>query len=111
LTRELGVARTDVDAGYEWVGMHSRSLVAEAIPKRSAGGPWYLGLFPASSNCGVVRASPADSADFRELGAITYRQFFRLREERLWLYRYGPGCARAGISSAFRLPPSAGTTA
>jgi hypothetical protein len=56
-----------------------------------------MDMFPRAGNCGLLAASPQTGPDFIPLGQVAYRQFLGLSTQHLYVYRYVPGCAAAGL--------------
>ena len=69
-----GVPATDVDAGLEWRGYHSREGMVPA-------GSW---VFPGSRSCYVVSANPLPGKKL--LRTVDYRTFVLFGHAQLWVY-------------------------
>ena len=82
-----GVAATDIDAGFEWVGYHASepaswsSVHADALP-------CYMRMFEHSRECYVVSASPLDGL---VLDSTTqYRTYALVGSSKLFVYQVSP---------------------
>jgi hypothetical protein len=89
---ELGVSPEQVDAGYEWVGNHQRSLpVATKIPStQTAYDPWWPGRLA----CGIVSSDKEGASGGALVGTLGYSLFLIAGpQEVLYLYRVtSPDC-------------------
>ena len=82
-----GVAPTDINAGFEWLGYHATTGVrwGQAHPEATGG---FMPAFPESRECYVVAgaALPGRTPE----AVIGYRTFALVGESRVWLYRQDP---------------------
>lgn len=93
----LGVPASEVDAGFAWVGAHSRAVAIAG--RRVPGSPryetWYDQMFRGTGPglCAVVSASPLHAAGLSYVGEAHYDLLAFAVPERLLLYRRdAPGC-------------------
>ena len=90
-----GNRATDVAAGLEWTGWHSREPYRQP-PTAVAGSPWVTG-FRDSRDCWLVSADPLPPADHVAVGTHRYERLLVASPSRLLVYRdRGPRCASAG---------------
>ncbi len=102
---ELAVARgvpaREVDAGFEWVGAHSRTIANLALDPRVPGfEAWYARIQPGFRECAVVSGSRLASRALRPIGVARYRLWsFAGPSEPLFVYRVA-GCKAPPAVSA-----------
>ena len=94
---EAGIAASEVDAGFEWVGSHATK--GTLAYRKLAGAPayetWYDQMFPGFRDCAVVSGSPQMEAALELLGTTTYNELGFAVPERLYIYVVrSPGCRR-----------------
>jgi hypothetical protein len=91
-----GIAPSNVDAGVEWVGMHSSAVAVPGrlVPSHPPYETWYDQMFPGFRDCAIVSASPLALRKLSSLGQKTYRELGFTGRERLYIYRvHGLGCS------------------
>jgi hypothetical protein len=93
-----GYPASDVDAGWEWVGLHHPGPVdsGDKAHSRWRGPRSYGSTFTRAGNCGIVANHPLQRPGVRLIGRESYRTTFGLREETVFLYRNEPSCAAGG---------------
>jgi Dolichyl-phosphate-mannose-protein mannosyltransferase len=93
-----GHTPTEVDAGYEWIGLHYPGSVGggtDADERRLAPRPdWMTSFFPRAGNCAIVSARRLTEPWLRPLGTRSYGYMLGTRE--LWLYRNTRPCGSRG---------------
>lgn len=82
-----GVAATDIDAGFEWVGYHAREPASWSSAHAGAMG-FYMPMFEHSRECYVVSASPLH--DLPLVATAQYRTYALAGSSKLWVYQVSP---------------------
>ena len=93
-----GIPANQVDAGFEWVGLHQTAIVhRDAVPKvhrwTQPAAP-YMTLFPDAGNCGIVSSTPRSDPALTLVGTRTWRPGPLRADRTYYLYRNSAGCAR-----------------
>ncbi|WP_172798290.1 glycosyltransferase family 39 protein [Mycobacterium sp. GA-1285] len=89
-----GVAHTDINAGFEWVGYHAAQPASWSSADSDAFS-WYMSMFEHSRNCYVVSASPLHG--LRLISTEHYRTYALAGSSNLWIYQTFP-CHRPGTA-------------
>ena len=95
----LGYPARDVDAGFDWIGLHHAGPVdGGATAARRWRAPWpFKSTFPRAGNCAFIDYHPHNESWLRLLGTESYSAGFGLHREKLWLYRNERACAAASL--------------
>ena len=90
-----GYPASDVDAGFEWLGLHHPGpLGSGSLANSPWRGPGELQpRFTRSGNCGIVASRPLDRPGLRLLRRESYRYGLG---PRLWIYRNEASCIAGG---------------
>ncbi|MFK3984120.1 hypothetical protein ACI2K4_27585 [Micromonospora sp. NPDC050397] len=84
---ETGVPRTEIDAGFEWVGYHSADGFDRA--PRTDRPNWYADQVPGSRPCFVVAVSEQHRAGWRLVRTVEYQRYVIAGSAQLWIYDTG----------------------
>ncbi|MGP8205841.1 MAG: hypothetical protein ACLQVK_07230 [Acidimicrobiales bacterium] len=94
---KAGIAASEVDAGFEWVGSHATedTLAYRKLAGAPAYETWYDQMFPGFRDCAVVSGSPQGEAALELVGTTRYNELGFAVPERLYIYVVrSPGCRR-----------------